>query len=321
MAGAGSDGAAGSAAEASARGASGRRVALTGADGFIGRALRAHLGRAGFDVVAITRASHGDLAAADVGALARALQGADALVHLAARAHVMRERATDPAAAFRAANVVATERVARAAAAAGVRRFVLASTIKVNGESTPRGRPFRGDDAPAPRDTYARSKWQGETALRDIAASVPMSPLVLRLPLVYGPGARGNFRTLWDAVAERRWLPFAAIDNRRSLIGLANLCDAFVAALDAPPGTYCVADAESVSTPQLVRAIATAQGVDANLGFVPPVALRALGVLIGRRDGVERVLSSLEVDSAPFRAASGWAPAQTLAEGLARIIA
>jgi nucleoside-diphosphate-sugar epimerase len=320
MAGAGSDATTGG-AEARARGAAGRRVAITGADGFIGRALRAHLGRSGFDVVAITRASHGDLAAADVDALARSLQGADALVHLAARAHVMRERATDPAAAFHAANVVATGRVARAAGAAGVRRFVLASTIKVNGESTPRGRPFRGDDAPAPRDAYARSKWQGETALRDIAASVPMSPLVLRLPLVYGPGARGNFRTLWDAVAERRWLPFAAIDNRRSLIGLANLCDAFVAALDAPPGTFCVADAESVSTPQLVRAIATAQRVDANLGHVPPVALRALGVLIGRRDGVERVLSSLEVDSAPFRAASGWAPAQTLAEGLARIIA
>ncbi|HEY7903544.1 MAG TPA: NAD-dependent epimerase/dehydratase family protein [Casimicrobiaceae bacterium] len=295
-------------------------MALTGADGFIGRALRAHLGRAGFDVVAITRASHGDLAAADVGVLARVLQGADALVHLAARAHVMRERATDPAAAFRAANVVATERVARAAAAAGVRRFVLASTIKVNGESSPRDRPLRGDDAPAPRDAYARSKWQGEKALRDIAASATMSPLVLRLPLVYGPGVRGNFRTLWDAVAERRWLPFAAIDNRRSLIGLANLCDAFVAALDAPPGTYCVADAESVSTPQLVRAIAAAQGVDANLGFVPPMALRALGALIGRRDGVDRIMSSLEVDSAPFRAASGWAPAQTLAEGLARII-
>jgi nucleoside-diphosphate-sugar epimerase len=312
MAGAGSD---------EARGA-GRRVAVTGADGFIGRALVAELAARGCDVLPITRATHGDLAALDVAPLARALAGCDALVHLAARAHVMRETVADPEAAFAAANVAATRNVAQAASAAGVRRLVLASSVKVSGEATPRGRPFRVDDVPAPQDSYARSKWRGEEALREVVAqSGATSAVVLRLPLVYGPGVRGNFRTLWDAVAGHRWLPFAAIDNRRSLLGLGNACDAFVAALDAPPGTYFVADATSVSTPALVRAIAQAQGVDANLAFVPVVALRALGVVLRRRDGVARLVSSLEVDGAPFRAASGWEPRRTLVEGLAAIIA
>jgi nucleoside-diphosphate-sugar epimerase len=297
-----------------------RRVAVTGAEGFVGRALCAHLDKAGVEVLAITRAMYGDLAVVDTTALARALHGTVALVHLAARAHVMREREPDPEAAFRLANVVATGRVARAAGDAGVRRFVLASTVKVNGEATPRGRPFRGDDPPRPEDAYARSKWQAEVTLGERAKDTRMSATALRLPLVYGPGVRGNFRTLWEAVAQRRWLPFAAIDNRRSLIGLANLCGAFVAALDAPPGTYFVADAECVSTPALVRAIAAAQGVDANLAYVPVGLLRAAGALLDRRAGVARLTSSLEVDAAPFRAASGWSPAQTLAEGLAAII-
>ncbi|MEO8847766.1 MAG: NAD-dependent epimerase/dehydratase family protein [Casimicrobiaceae bacterium] len=302
-------------------GSDGRRIAVTGADGFIGRALVAQLARLDFDVRAITRASHGDFAAIDAGSLSDAVQGVHAIFHLAARAHVMHEREADPAAAFHSANVVATERVARAARDAGVMRFVLASSAKVNGESTPRGRPFRIDDAPAPQDAYAQSKWDAERALAEIAAGAAMTTVVLRLPLVYGPGVRGNFRTLWDAVARRQWLPFAAIDNRRSMIGLGNLADALVAAIAAPAGTYFVADADSVSTPQLARAIAAAQQVDARLAYVPVALLRLLGRLIGRRAAMERVTSSLEVDASHFRAASGCNPRETLAQGLAAIIA
>ncbi len=294
-------------------------VAVTGADGFIGRALVAHLRANGFDVRAITRATFGDLAVADEHALATSLAGVDTLFHLAARAHVMRETAADPQAAFDAANVVATERVARAGRAAGVRRFVQASTAKVNGESTVRGRPFRSGDAPSPQDAYARSKWQAERVLQDIASGSPTSAVVLRLPLVYGRGVRGNFRTLWDAVARRQWLPLAALDNRRSLLGLGNLVDACVAAMNVPAGTYFVADADSVSTPQLVRGIAEALHVDANLAYVPVALLRLAGIALGRRDAVARLTGSLEIDASSFQHASGWSARADLASGLRSI--
>jgi nucleoside-diphosphate-sugar epimerase len=294
-------------------------VAVTGADGFIGRALVARLREEGRDVRAITRATHGDLAAIDLARLASSLRDVDTIFHLAARAHVMDERAADPDAAFRAANVTATGRVARAALDAGVRRFVMASTVKVNGEATQPGRPFRVDDLAAPQDAYARSKWDAEQLLAEVVANAPMSAVVLRLPLVYGPGVRGNFRKLWDAVAQRRWLPFAAIDNRRSLVGLGNLVDAFIAAMPAPAGTWFVADAESVSTPQLVRAIAEAQQVETNLAYVPAPLLRLAGVLTGRRAAIERLASSLEVDARSFCNASGWQPRRTLEDELARL--
>ena len=298
-------------------GSDGRIVAVTGADGFIGRALAAHLRQAGFDVRAVTRRSNANLAAADIAQLASALRGVDTVFHLAARAHVMRENAADPRAAFHAANVTATERVARAAIEAGARRFVHASTAKVSGETTEPGRPFRIDDTPQPRDDYARSKWRAEQSLQRIAGGSPMSVSVLRLPLVYGPGVRGNFRTLWEAVAQRQWLPFAAIENRRSMIGLPNVVDAFAAAADAPPGTYFVADEENISTPQLVRSIAEAQRVEISLARVPVALLRVVGVVTGRSAAIHRLTSSLEVDAGPFREASGWMPQRTLAQTLA----
>ena len=300
-------------------GSDAQRVAVTGADGFIGRALVARLREEGRDVRAITRATHGDLATIEPRQLASSLRGVDMVFHLAARAHVMGDRAADPDAAFRTANVVATGCVARAALDAGVRRFVMASTAKVNGESTQPGRPSRVDDPAAPQDAYARSKWDAEKLLAGIAENTLMSAVVLRLPLVYGPGVRGNFRKLWDAVAQRRWLPFAAIDNRRSLVGLGNLVDAFIAAMPAPSGTYFVADAESVSTPQLVRAIAEAQHVEANLAYVPTPLLRLAGALTGRRAAIERLASSLEVDARSFCSTSGWQPRHTLADELARL--
>lgn len=294
-------------------------VAVTGPDGFIGRALVARLREEGRDVRAITRATHGDLAAIEPLQLAPSLRGVDTVFHLAARAHVMDERAADPDAAFHSANVVATGCVARAALDAGVRRFVMASTAKVNGESTQPGRPFRIDDPAAPQDAYARSKRDAEKLLDEVVADAPMSAVVLRLPLVYGPGVRGNFRRLWDAVARRRWLPFAAIDNRRSLVGLGNLVDAFIAAMPAPSGTYFVADAESVSTPQLARAIAEAQQVEANLAYVPVALLRGVGVLTGRVAAIERLTSSFEVDAAPFQEAAHWTPRRALEVELAVI--
>lgn len=306
-------------------------VVVTGAAGFVGRALVERLRAAGREVRPVVREDRGGidgamalgpLEQASPEALARVLDGAAAVVHLAARAHATGDRGSDAEAAYRAANVEATSRLARAAVASRVPRFVLASSVKVNGEATLPGRPFRPDDPPAPLDAYGRSKRDAESALADACRGSSTAAIVLRLPLVVGPGARGNVARLVDAIAADRTLPFGAIDNRRSVLGLANLCDAIVAALDArpaPAGVHFVADADAVSTPALVRAIAAALGRPVPLAFVP-VALLKLGArLAGKGAEIGRLVGSLEVDASSFTAATGWRPGHTLVEELARL--
>lgn len=306
-------------------------VVVTGAAGFIGRALVDHLRAAGREVRPVVREDRGGiegaiapgpLEQASTDALARVLDGAAAVVHLTARAHATGDRGGDAEAAYRAANVDATSRLARAAVAAKVPRFVLASSVKVNGEATLPGRPFRPDDPPAPLDAYGRSKRDAELALAGACRGSSTAAIVLRLPLVVGPGARGNVARLVDAIAAGRTLPFGAIDNRRSVLGLANLCDAIVAALDAQPapsGVHFVADAGTVSTPALVRAIAAALGRPVPLAFVP-VALLKLGArLAGKSAEIGRLAGSLEVDASSFATATGWRPEHPLAEELARL--
>jgi len=310
-----------------------RTVVVTGAAGFVGRSLVERLRADRREVRAIVRESRGApegaialgaLEEAPPAALAGAFAGADAVVHLAARAHRMDERPRDLERLYRATTVESASRIARAAVDAGVRRFVLASSVKVNGEASPAGRPFRPDDPPAPADAYARAKRDAEVALAGAAERSSMAVIVLRLPLVVGPGARGNVARLVEAIAARRTLPFGAIRNRRSVVGLSNLCDAFVAALDAEPppaGVHFVADDGAVSTPDLVRAIARALGVPVPLAYVPVPLLALAGRLAGRRAAVDRVTGTLEVDDASFRAATGWRPAHALDEELARIAA
>ena len=306
-------------------------VVVTGAGGFIGRALVERLRAAGRDVRPVVREDRGDVeGAVALGplegvpeeALARVLEGAAAVVHLAARAHRRDAGEAGADAAYRAANVDATARLARAAVAARVERFVLASSVKVNGEATRPGRPFRPGDPAAPGDAYGRSKRDAEAALAEACRGSATAPIVLRLPLVIGPGARGNVERLVDAVAAGRTLPLGAIDNRRSVLGLANLCDAVVAALDAPTppaGVHFVADAVPVSTPGLVRAIAGALGRPVPLAFVP-VALLKLGArLVGKGAEIARLAGSLEVDASSFTAATGWRPARALDDELARL--
>ena len=291
-------------------------VAVTGASGFIGRAIVQRAHARGWSVRRFVHApAQGaiatDLRNASVDGLARALDGVATIVHLAGRAHVMRENSTDPEDAYRRDNAETTERVARAARAAGVGRFILASTVKVSGERTLPGRRFRPDDAPGPQDAYARSKLAAERALQQISAGSPMTALVLRLPLVYGAGARGNFRRLVDAVAARRWLPFGSIDNRRSVAGIDTVLDALGAAIEAPEaasGVHFVADRDAVSTPQLVRAIAAALGIAPRLLDVPVGVLRFAATLAGQRDAIERLTDSLEVDTSSLTAATGWSP-------------
>jgi nucleoside-diphosphate-sugar epimerase len=232
---------------------------------------------------------------------------------------VLDETAPDPASAYATANVTATARLARAAVREGVWRFVFASTVKVNGEASEPSRPFAPTDAPDPRDDYARSKLDAERELAALCAATPMAPIVLRLPLVYGPGVKGNFMALLDAIARRRPLPLGAIANRRSLLYVGNLVEAIDAVLDAPvppSGVHFVADEKSVSVPALVTAAAAALGTPVRLPRIPVRLLEFAGEVSGRRALIERLVATMEVDSTSLREATGWQPRHSLAEGL-----
>jgi nucleoside-diphosphate-sugar epimerase len=305
------------------------KVLVTGADGFIGRALCARLAAAGVDHLAAVRGiapdgsrrdaqvAVGDFAAAD---WQHVVQGVDAIVHLAGRAHVSSRRAADSPTPFIVANVHVTRRLAEAAAQAGVRRIVFASSIKVYGEASQPGRPFRAGDASAPQDAYARSKAEAENALGEISRAQGVEAIVLRLPLTYGPGVKGNFLTLLQAVASERRLPLAGIANRRSLLYVGNAVSAIEAALVAPalPGEPLpVADAEVVSVAQLASRLARALRVEPRLFHVPASFLRGTAALLGRGSEVRRLLDSLEVDASRFRELTGWSPPTSLDEGLA----
>jgi nucleoside-diphosphate-sugar epimerase len=306
-------------------------IVITGADGFVGSALVAHCIATGRSHVAVVRQSSGepgkspyraqidDLATASDATLDAIVSGASAVVHLAGRAHVLAETAADPEALYQAANVVALERMAAAAVRGGVRRFVLASTIKVHGESTVPGRPFRADDELDPRDAYARSKLEAEKCLGRIAAGTRLEPVILRLPLVYGPRVKGNFLALLDAVARGAPLPFGRIANRRDLLYVGNLVQAIVALIDAPgsvAGAWLAADGEAVSTAELARRIAAALDVPPRVLDIPKPLVVLAAKATGRRAMVARTVESLEVDASPLAKRIG-PPFFTLDRGLA----
>ncbi|MCC7274070.1 MAG: NAD-dependent epimerase/dehydratase family protein [Alphaproteobacteria bacterium] len=300
------------------------RVLVTGAAGFVGRALTARLAASGVAVVAAVRRAEGaPEGAVVVGDLAapvdwsRALDGVDAVVHLAARVHVMRERAADPDAAFAAVNVAATRGLAEAARRAGVRRLVFVSSVKVLGERTLPGRPFRDGDPPAPEDAYARSKRDAEDVLVSIAG---LETAIVRPPLVYGPGAAGNLRALARLVRSGLPLPFAGLDNRRSLVGVGNLATAIETCLRHPAaagGRFLVADWHP-STAELVRALAAAAGRPPRLWPLPSALFRVLAML-GGGAALARLTQSLEVDASGL-AALGWRPATPPAAELAALM-
>ena len=302
------------------------RVLVTGASGFVGGAVVRRLIAGGDAVVAAVR----DPATAPQGVTVRAIgdmagpvdwprvvQGCDAVVHLAARVHVMRDTAADPEAAFAAANAEATRALAGAAVAAGVRRFVFMSSVKVLGEATVPGRPFRDASPPAPEDAYGRSKLAAEEAL----AGVPgLEPVVLRPPLVYGPGVRANLRALARLARLPLPLPFGGLDNRRSLVGVTNLAAAVALALVHPdaPGRRLLAADWHPTTAELVQALAAAAGRTAWLVPVPPAWFRAAAA-IGAGAAVARLTRPLEVDPAGLRSL-GWAPEQAPERELAALV-
>ena len=252
------------------------------------------------------------------GELEAALPGTDAVVHLAARVHVMQDRAADPLAEHRHVNRDATLALARAAQQAGVRRFVFLSTVKVNGERTAEA-PFRERDTPAPADPYAVSKWEAEQGLQQIAAGGALDLVILRPPLVYGPGVKGNFLRLMQLVARRVPLPLGGVANRRSLIYVGNLASAIERAACIEPavrGTFLLSDGEDLSTAELVRKLGAAMGRRARLFALPPALLAALGRALGKGNEVTRMIESLRVDCSAARRELQWEIPFTVEQGL-----
>ncbi|MBR9972782.1 NAD-dependent epimerase/dehydratase family protein [Magnetospirillum sulfuroxidans] len=301
------------------------KILVTGASGFVGSRLVAELLRRGHQVVAPMRRPRpwagvdtlpiGDLGP-DTDWLAT-LSGCDAVVHSAARAHVLDDRSADPLAVFRRVNRDGTLHLAKQAHQAGVKYFLFISTIKVNGESTPPDCPFRAEDAANPQDAYGIAKAEAEAGLRTLDG---LALTVLRPPLVHGPGAKGNLAVLIKAVARGMPLPLGLVRNRRSMVGVDNLADAVAFLLDhRPAGRFLIRDDGDLSTAELVRTLAAALGRSPRLLPVPPVLLALAAHLLGRRAMVERVLESLVVDDTPLRAL-GWTPPLSLQAGLARMV-
>lgn len=304
------------------------RILITGATGFVGAALLARLVRerrwsvrvavrreSGPEIESVERVPVADLAADT--SWTRAVDNVGTVVHLAARVHVMHDDVDDPLAEFRRVNVAGTLRLARQAADAGVRRFVYLSSIKVNGEETRAGRPFRPDDLVDTKDPYAISKHEAELGLRALESTTGMQVVVVRPPLVYGPGVKANFRALIRAVAGGMPLPLGAIDNRRSLVALGNLVDFVVACIEHPAAagqTFLVSDGVDLSTPDLVRRIARAMHRPARLVPVPMWLLDGVATLTGKRAAMRRLCSSLEVDISKSHELLGWVPPLSLDE-------
>jgi len=246
-----------------------------------------------------------------------ALQGVDIVVHLAARVHVMRDTAKDPLQEFRRVNLHGSECLARQAAQAGVRRFVFVSTVKVLGEES--DTPYREDSPLNPLDPYGVSKAEAEGALSSIAASGGMELVIVRPPLVYGPGVKANFRQLLGLVSRGIPLPLASIRNSRSLVFVGNLADALFCCATHPAAagrTFLVSDGEDLSTPLLVRLIAESLGRPARLFPIPTAMLAIAGKLTGRNSAVERLAGSLRVDSSGIRRELNWTPPYTVEEGM-----
>ena len=308
-------------------------ILVTGANGLVGRALCQALAASGHQVLAAVRHPHEqplaglseagirlvqapDLESADA---SWPLSGADVVVHTAARVHVMNPNANDTQ-RFVAVNRDGTERLARQCAAHGVKRLVFLSTIKVNGERTDPGVAFTAADTPNPTDPYALSKQQAEAALWAVAEQTGLEVNVIRPPLVYGPGAKGNLGVLERAVRKGWPLPIGALDfNRRSLVSLANLVD-LIACCVVHPGAanrvILASDGEDVSTLGLARFMADALGVPLKTLSVPVGVLRTLARLLGRQAMLQRLTENLQVDISATRRDLDWAPVQTVAQAM-----
>ena len=309
---------------------------VTGASGFVGGELCRCLSHTGSEVIAITRnpgtsrpdqlgSSNGSLQPFAIGNInsstdwSQPLQGVDAVVHLAGRAHVMLETAPDPLSEFRNSNVNATLNLARQAASRGVRRFVYISSVKVNGEATPGDRLFRESDKPMPIGPYAVSKYEAELSLQQLATEMDMEITIIRPPLVYGPGVKANFLSMMRWLYKGMPLPLGAINNKRSLVALDNLIDLIAICIKHPAAAnqvFLVADGEDLSTTELLTRMAKALDKPVRLLPVPVWLLQAGATVTGKSAIAQRLCESLRVDIGKSRNLLGWFPPVSVNEAI-----
>ena len=304
------------------------KVLVTGASGFVGSALCAHLVAEGHAVRGAVRNTQGKplpgveyqiVSDMSIGANWREVfMDINVVVHCAARVHVMKEASVDPLAAFREVNVKGTACLAEQAVDRGAKRFIYISSIKVNGETTS-GHPFKADDTPAPEDPYGISKWEAEQVLREIAEKTGLEVVIIRPPLVYGPGVRANFLRLMQGIMSGVPLPLGAIDNRRSIVALDNLVDLIEDCLNNPQAinqTFLVSDGDDLSTKALFQRTAVALGRPVRLIPVPVSLLWAMARLFGKSDFAQRLCGSLQVDISKTQDRLSWSPPISVDEAL-----
>lgn len=313
------------------------KILVTGANGFVGRRLCEHLLDENFEVAAAVRLDEkavslsrlDQLCLHKVGDICRdtywgsALEGVDTVIHLAGRAHIMRERAADPLGEFRRINRDAALSLARQAVGNRVRRLIYLSTVKVHGELSS-DRPFTEQDPPDPQDAYAVSKWEAEQGLTAIAREGGLELVIIRPPLIYGPGVKGNFRRLLEWLRRGMPLPLAGVNNRRSLVNLDNLVDLIALCISHPAAagqTFLVSDDRDLSTLELTRALAQAMGRKARILPLPGRMLISLLTAVGKQGLAQRIFGSLQVNPSKIKELLGWRPRHSVEEGLARTVA
>lgn len=303
-----------------------QRVLITGATGFIGSflckqlqktkrnyrsAVRDHLANTVHSIVIEDIDSQTDWG--------QALHGIDVVIHLAARTHIMNDTALDPFAEFRRVNIEGTLNLARQAAAAGVKRFIFISSVKVNGESTTNFKPFTEVQATAPQDLYGMSKKEAEEGLYAIADETGMTVVIIRSPLVYGPGVKANFYNLLKLAYTSFPLPFGAVHNKRSMIYLENLVEFIMKCIDYPAAanqTFLISDGKDLSLSELLKYIREALGQPARLFSVPLFLFELAGLLTRKQAVMNRLVGDLQVDSSKARSLLDWSPPYTVEEGI-----
>ena len=310
------------------------KVLITGANGFVGHALSKNLSLSGkHNVLALVRREIENTISntsyirikdlSNSSELAKHLNGIETIIHCAARAHILHDTEANPLTTFRKINTENTLNFAQLAALAGIKRFIFISSIGVNGSYTIAGTLFAENTQPKPHNAYAISKWEAEQGLMNIAAETGLEVVIIRPPLVYGYNAPGNFGSLVKAITRGIPLPLKNINNQRSFIALDNLIDFIITCATHPNAanqTFLISDGHDLSTPDLIRGIASAAGVPARLFPMPTWALQMSGNLLGKGDAIQRLCGNLQVDISKARDLLGWTPLISVEEGLKRAV-
>lgn len=307
-----------------------KKILITGVSGFIGARLMSHLQLdQSATVIGIRRTQTGEVRQKNIHAvgdlqdadISNLLVGVDVVIHAAARAHVAEKKSPDSLDEFRGTNVFGSLNLARQSAEAGVRRLIFLSSIGVNGART-LGRPFSADDLPFPAGNYAKSKFEAESILRKFSNENRMELVIIRLPLVYGKDAPGNFGRLVSSIERGTWLPLGAVHNRRTLIGIDNLVDLICMCIWHPAAAgqiFLAGDTEEVSTTELLQLVGSSIGRPARLLPVPMWVIRFAGRVFGKSDLVEKICGDLQIDISKARTLLGWEPPFSIREGLATL--